>query len=493
MADMEIVLHYNSRPAKCVLAALIICLPIWGVIIPVWVVLQFGMAALSCLPFMGGYFPVGDNYALLSNFALLAVTAIGVSLVMKFSDNRIILSKSGLELPFFLGNTFGLRRNFSWITINSATFVDSEIKREVVLHTTDGFPVYLDVNCFEPDELEQFLVALNLWAINCKATPELEILQEELQQKSDEKLLPSYTAMWDDELSRRFTATAYVPLEPGQELQKGRLKVLSQLSFGGLSAVYLCQYRDRDLVILKESVVPQNSDESLKEKALELFDREAQLLMKLDHPSIVKVLDSFVEVGRQYLLIEYRTGQDLSQYVKQNGAVDEARALQWALKVSDILEYLHEQDPPIIHRDVTPDNLILDNDAEIVMIDFGAANEFLGTATGTLVGKQSFIAPEQFRGKACVQSDLYALGCTLHYLLTAQEPVPLSESRPKSLNESVSEPTDKLVAGLTAMNLDNRIATASDAKRLIRECLSNVPSDSNSLPLAGNQKTEVAV
>ncbi len=468
MADLEITVRYNSPPAKLALTAAVVCLPFWGIMIPgfvIWIGVMVAIhneimvSLLQTRPLQLFGFVLG----------LLLITGIGVKTVLNLSDNRIILSKNGLELPFFLGSTLGLRRNFSWVAISSAQLVDSEKKREIVIHTTDGFPIYLDVKCFAPEELEQFLVALNVWAINCKKTPELELLQDELQQKSDQKLLPSYTAMWDEELSRRFTATAYVPLEPEQALQGGRLKVVSQLSFGGLSAVYLCQYKERELVVLKESVVPQDSDEELKQKATELFEREARLLMKIDHPSIVKVLDCFVEATRQYLLIEYRSGQDLSQFIKQNGAQREDKVLKWASDIVEILDYLHTQDPPIIHRDVTPDNLVLDSDGELVMIDFGAANEFLGNATGTLVGKQSFIAPEQFRGHATAQSDLYALGCTLSFLLTAQEPVPLSESHPQKIDANISDDMDKLIADLTAMNLEDRILSARDAKIRIEE------------------------
>jgi serine/threonine protein kinase len=387
------------------------------------------------------------------------------------ADNRIVLSKLGIEFPFFLGSTFGLRRTFSWATIRSVQLVESEKKREVVVHTTDGFPVYMDVSCFAPEELEQMLVGLDVWAVNCKKDPALELLQDELQTSSDKRLLPSYTAMWESELSRRFSSTAYVPLEPGHVLQDGKLKVVNQLSFGGLSAVYLCQRNERDLVILKEAVVPGDNQNETKQKAMELFVREARILMQLDHPAVVKVLDHFVENDRQYLLIEYRGGQDLSQFVKQNGAQSEAKVLGWALEIVGILEYLHAQEPPIIHRDVTPDNLVLDPEGAIVMIDFGAANEFLGQATGTLVGKQSFIAPEQFRGKATVQSDLYALGCTLFYLLTAQEPVPLSVSHPRISLDSVAESVDSLVASLTAMEVEDRIQSAADARSRILACL----------------------
>ncbi|MBI2811256.1 MAG: serine/threonine protein kinase [Candidatus Melainabacteria bacterium] len=468
MADLEITIRYDSAPAKAALTAVVLCLPFWGIMIPAFVI-WIGFMLLSHNYILTALLQTRPMQLLGFILGLLLITGLGVKTVLNLSDNRIILSKNGIELPFFLGSTFGLRRNFAWVAISSAQLVDSEKKREIVIHTTDGFPIYLDIKCFAPEELEQFLVALGVWAINCRKTPELELLQDELQKKSDEKLLPSYTAMWDEELSRRFTATAYVPLEPEQVLQSGRLKVVSQLSFGGLSAVYLCQYKERELVVLKESVVPQDSNEELKQKATELFEREARLLMKIDHPAIVKVLDCFVEATRQYLLIEYRSGQDLSQFIKQNGAQPEDKVLNWAAEIVEILDYLHNQDPPIIHRDVTPDNLILDGDGELVMIDFGAANEFLGNATGTLVGKQSFIAPEQFRGHATGQSDLYALGCTLSFLLTAQEPVPLSVSHPQKLDANISDAMDKLIADLTSMNLEGRISSAHEAKARIEE------------------------
>ncbi len=471
MADLEIIVRYNSRPAKIGLSIMVLLLPFWGILLP-GLVLWLGFMLLTNSDYASAVYTGHEMQLIGCVLGLLLITVLGVKTVLNLSDNRIVLSKLGIELPFFLGSTFGLRRNFAWAAIKSAQLVEADRRREIVIHTTDGFPMYLNVKCFAPEELEQFLVALNVWAINCTKSPALEMLQDELQKNSDERLLPSYTAMWDEELSRRFTATAYVPLEPGQTLQDGRIKVVSQLSFGGLSAVYLCQYKDRDLVVLKEAVVPHDSDDELKQKAMELFEREARLLMKIDHPSIVKVLDCFVESGRQYLLIEYRSGQDLSQFIKQNGAQTEQKVLHWALEIVEILDYLHTQEPPIIHRDVTPDNLILNTDGSLVMIDFGAANEFLGNATGTLVGKQSFIAPEQFRGKASVQSDLYALGCTLSFLLTAQEPVPLSVSHPKSIDANISEGMDAFVAALTAMTLEERIMSAIDAKSRIEDMLS---------------------
>ncbi|HEY9785302.1 MAG TPA: serine/threonine-protein kinase [Candidatus Obscuribacterales bacterium] len=469
MADLEITIKYNSKPAKLALSIVVLLLPIWGILVPgllIWML--FGL--LTNLLFFSH---IGNDSAqLLGIFlGLLLIVVLGVKAVLNLADNRIVLSKLGIELPFFLGNTFGLKRTFAWAAIRQAQLIESETKREIILCTTDGFPVYLDVKCMANEELEQLLLGLDVWAVNCEKSPQLQALQDELQETAGKRESPSYTAMWEEELSRRYSSTAYVPLEPGQELQQGRIKVLNQLSFGGLSAVYLCQRHNRDLVVLKEAVVPTGTDDEIEKKAKELFEREASILMKLDHPAIARVVDYFVDRGRHYLMIEYHSGQDLSQLVHQHGPQNEERVLRWALAVLDILSYLHGEEPPVIHRDVTPDNLVLKNDGSLVLIDFGAANEFLGTATGTLVGKQSFIAPEQFRGKASTKSDLYALGCTLHFLVTGKEPVPLSVSHPRAVNENLSEGVDKLVASLTMTNPDERIESAQEAKAWVLSLL----------------------
>lgn len=473
MAELEVTVRYKSKPAKLALSLVVLLMPVWGILVPgliVWILLRFAASPALYL-----------NYLLHNLFqfigiilGLFLITALGVKAVLNLSDNRIVLSKIGMELPFFLGNTFGLRRTFSWSTIRNAQLVESGSKRELVLHTTDGFPIYLDLACISSSELEQLLLALDVWAINCEKNPLLETLQQELSTSCIGQDSTGYTQMWEEELSRRFSSTAYVPLEPGCTLQDGRLKVLNQLSFGGLTAVYLCQKNDRELVVLKEAVIPQETEEETERKALELFEREAQILMALEHRAITRVLDYFVESGRHYLLIQYHNGQDLHQYVKQNGPQPPETVFRWALEILDILNFLHGQDPPIIHRDVTPDNIVLNDQGSLVMIDFGAANEFLGNATGTLVGKQSFIAPEQFRGKATTQSDLYSLGSTLHFLLTGNEPVPLSASHPKTSNPGLSEEIDHIVAGMTEMDLDKRIKSAEEARKAIYSIFNNM-------------------
>ena len=175
---------------------------------------------------------------------------------------------------------------------------------------------------------------------------------------------------------------------------------------------------------------------------------------------------------------------DLRAFIKEHGQQGERLVMRWALDMALILSYLHSKDPPIIHRDITPDNIVLDRLGSIKLIDFGAANELLGTATGTLVGKQCYIPPEQFRGKATTQSDIYALGCTLYYLTTGKDPEPLSQSSlPEELKEKYPA-LNELIEKCTAMEAEKRLQTAEDVVALARAYTKSQQQESLSLSMA---------
>jgi serine/threonine-protein kinase len=180
------------------------------------------------------------------------------------------------------------------------------------------------------------------------------------------------------------------------------------------------------------------------------------------------------------MLLEHIGGENIRQIVKQAGAPPPNLVLSWMQQLSEVLDYIHSQVPPIIHRDLTPDNIVLRGGNEIVLIDFGAANQFVGDATGTLVGKQAYIAPEQFRGKATPQSDLYAFGATMFFLLTGTDPEPLSQSHPRSLNAQIDSRLDELVASCTAMEASERPKSALAILGLIKSLAEKFKSESSS-------------
>ncbi len=435
-----------------------------------------GAAVLVITGIGDGDFPFVIQIVIYASLLLLVFSAaIGAILFTTAvtADEQIQISKDSIIFPLCMSPFLNFRRKRLWSEIakislvrnNTEDLYGSDIvvlfkSGETVKLELTGF-VHVGIKGFDTQELEKFLLACEVFADNGDGTGDIAELRTMLVSKSEELGKISYTEIWEQELSNRFHATVFVPLEPGATLRNGSLKVLRQLAFGGLSAVYLAQKDGRELVILKEAVIPSDQDETLKAKAIEMFAREAKLLAALEHPRIARVLDYFLEEGRNYILMQRVTGQTIRQLVSQQGPQPEPVVLGWAKEISAILAYLHEQNPPIIHRDLTPENLILSDDGFIHLIDFGAANEFLGTVTGTVVGKQAFISPEQFRGKATLSSDLYAFGGTMYFMLTGKNPLAMSVLNPKSVVDGLSDDIDQLVASCSSQETIGRPESAA--------------------------------
>ncbi len=202
-------------------------------------------------------------------------------------------------------------------------------------------------------------------------------------------------------------------------------QVLRTLGQGGMGTTYLAWDAvgkiagHPQLLVLKQ----MNADMAKIAKAQELFEREAHTLQSLNHPGIPKYYDFFVEGGKKYLAMELVHGQDLEKLIYQKGPVIPNQAIAWMIQTCDILDYLHSQKPPLIHRDIKPANLMVRSyDNRIVVLDFGAVKE-IGTIPGTRIGAEGYCAPEQERGQPLTQSDLYAIGPTLIFLLTGENPL----------------------------------------------------------------------
>jgi tRNA A-37 threonylcarbamoyl transferase component Bud32 len=440
--------------------------PVWGIVAPVGsVIVLFILIAML---------QSGQHEKLNETATYLAIglcVSLGALLTKRLvAYDLMVVDNQGIKLPRMMGNRINFLLNTPWQNVEriTAQIASSDPNRSrITVRKKKGRSLTIPVNQLQPEFIEQFILAARMWAPD-RCDQSLEELQNVLRDGARETAKLSYTDLWDEELGRRFCPTAYIPLEPGRVLRNSSLKVINHLASGGLSALYLCQKGGKELVVLKEAVIPENGAENIKEKAREMFDREAKLLMKLDHPGIVKVLDCFTEGERNYLLLEYISGVDLRQLVRQNGTPKESDVLEWAIQIANALKYLHEREYPIIHRDLTPDNIVLRNDGQVLIVDFGAANEFIGNATGTFVGKHSFIAPEQLRGKATVHSDIYAFGCTLHFLLTGVEPEALSPSNPRELKETVSEELAELVQSCTQLEASDRYQSVAQLIPVLR-------------------------
>ncbi|CAN5294750.1 hypothetical protein BH11CYA1_BH11CYA1_31290 [soil metagenome] len=477
--SQTISLHYADKARLSLLTAMRMSIVLWGLLPAAACLLGIVGLAMSTL----GYQPASnlgrDAFLMMVGLIIPTLFLLGIRHLTKSS---LLLDKNGIEVPPDLISTQLKPLYIPWNSINKIAFNgndstprknnDSPLKGEqIVLYLKEQKPVVIKLERLDIAACEKLLVCFDVFAgmAERQSLDELSnLIRLHLRNQANQNLAAlvkgdvlSHTELWEDELKRRFRAAAFMPLEPGVIMRNGSLTVLRQLALGGLSAVYLGQLDNNSLVVLKESVVPDDAKLELKDKAREMFAREANLLMKLQHPNVVPVLDYFVENSRSYLLLDYISGQDLRQYIKQSGRAREGLVLQWAQQIANIIEYLHKQEPPVIHRDLTPDNLVLRHDGTIVAIDFGAANEFIGNATGTFVGKQSYIAPEQFRGKACLQSDIYAFGGTLYYLLTGEDPEALSQSEPGEKVEISSQLND-LVKSCTELEVETRISSAAE-------------------------------
>jgi hypothetical protein len=422
-------LSYRARSSILALAFIMALSPVW--------LLWSAGAAITLIFLMAGYLAHGRSipefYDMMACF-YVCLTLIGIFAVYVCRDTKLTFDGEKVRLPSrFLFELRGrLRRD--WSSLALVDFRDRNgghsHPQNMTLIFQGGAGMPLAIAGMKRDDVKELIQAIQLFAPQAEFLPELAKLDLDLVSGFDAGLggvlHQSYTQLWEDELASRFGSTIFVPLEPGATLQEGTIKVVGQLCFGGLSAIYLASRADGQQVILKEAVLPLGCDHILKEKALGMFAREAAILATLRHERIAAVMDYFVEGGRHYIVLEHIEGIDLRRFVREQGPQPPEIVLRWLAEITDILIYLHSHEPPVVHRDVTPDNIVLARDGHLSLIDFGAANNLVGTATGTLVGKQSYISPEQFRGKAGPQSDLYSLGATVYFALGGLDPEPLT-------------------------------------------------------------------
>lgn len=255
--------------------------------------------------------------------------------------------------------------------------------------------------------------------------------------------------------------------------------ILRTLGQGGMGTTYLAWDKTRSvagtpqLLVLKE----MNADMAKIPKAQELFEREARTLKTLHHSGIPKYYDFFLEAGKKYLAMELIHGQDLEHIVHEKGPVVPEKAIAWMIQTCDVLSYLHNQQPPLIHRDIKPANLMLRPfDRQIIVLDFGAVKE-IGTYAGTRIGAEGYCAPEQERGQPLIQSDLYAIGPTLIFLLTGETPFKFFRQRGKGYRfntEELSMITPQLreaIDRVTEPLPSDRYSSAKQLSKALAACL----------------------
>ncbi len=258
-----------------------------------------------------------------------------------------------------------------------------------------------------------------------------------------------------------------------------RYRIVRVIGKGGTGAVYeAIDLRLGNRVALKQTIIPA-------EQTVNLLEREARLLARLRHPALPRIIDHFVDGTYQYLVMEFIGGDDLGALLIQRDRPFELRrVLEWADQLLDALDYLHRQNPPVLHRDIKPQNLKLTADGDIVLLDFGLAKGGAGSQSiyrtnESIFGYTPHYAPlEQINGAGTEErSDLYSLAATLYHLLTGVQPpdaltratavlrrLPDPLIAPDLLNAAISKEMSALLMKALALNPDERPASAADMR-----------------------------
>lgn len=272
-------------------------------------------------------------------------------------------------------------------------------------------------------------------------------------------------------------------MSPGAALAEGslinnRYRILRLIGGGNMGRVYQVEHVELGtLHALKEQESEDGNTENA-ENAVKQALGEARLLSKLTHPGIPKVTDSFREDGRIYFVMDFIDGQNLKSILERNGAqpFDIATVLRWGCQICDVLAYLHSQPQPIIFRDIKPANLIRRPDGTISMVDFGIARKVRkGATSDTIVfGSPGYAPPEQWgQGQTDPRSDIYALGATLHHLLTGRDPsaTPFQWQPLRQFNIQAPLVLERLIMKCLELEPNNRPKSAEEVLKALRYAL----------------------
>lgn len=240
-------------------------------------------------------------------------------------------------------------------------------------------------------------------------------------------------------------------------------------------------YRARDLHFLKsvrlvaiKEMVSQIRDPMVRKTIIRNFEREANILATLRHPAIPRIYDFFTQEDRSYLVMEFVNGKDLETLLTENdNFFAEDQVLAWAIELTDVLHSLHTHDPePIIFRDMKPANVMINPQNHVVLVDFGIAKIFQAGQKGTMIGTEGYCPPEQYQGEATPRSDIYALGATLHHILTRRDPqleTPFTfNDRPiRDINDNVSPDFEAVITKAVSYKPEERYTTADAMKEAL--------------------------
>lgn len=248
-----------------------------------------------------------------------------------------------------------------------------------------------------------------------------------------------------------------------------------------MAAVFLCD----DLRLpgqrwaIKEMLTPHPLETALVEES---FRREAKMLSELRHESLPVVVDFFCEDSRHYLVMEFIAGETLAERIARDGPASVQQVLKWGLQLSQVLQYLHSQSPPVIFRDLKPDNvMVVTNSNQLKLVDFGLARHFQpGKKRDTqAAGSVGYCAPEQWEDsdQSDERSDIYGLGATLYHLLTGRVPSPTYNQQSLKVHRSdIDASVEEIVLRCLRPAPIDRFRNGQELSQALSSCQTRPPA-----------------
>lgn len=264
----------------------------------------------------------------------------------------------------------------------------------------------------------------------------------------------------------------------------GRYKILQLIGGGGMSNVYLAH----DIILNRDVAIKiLRYDFSNEEDLHRRFQREALSATSLTHPNIVTVFDVGDDEDMHYIVMEYIKGKTLKQYIQEFSPLSAARSVHIMKQLTSAMAHAHENG--IIHRDIKPQNILMDEEGNVKITDFGIATSLGATSytqTNTVIGTVHYLSPEQARGGvATMKSDIYALGIVLYELLTGELPFSgesavsialkhLQSETPsvREFDASIPQSVENIVLKATAKDANHRYNSAEEMEAALESCLS---------------------
>ncbi len=248
---------------------------------------------------------------------------------------------------------------------------------------------------------------------------------------------------------------------------EGKYEILKQIGRGGMSVVYLAMDKRLNKQWAVKEVRKFARDKKDKVVIQSLL-AEADMIKKLDHPALPRIVDIINHESKIYIVMDYIEGESLDKILKAEGVQPQAKVIEWAKQLCDVLQYLHSQTPPIIYRDMKPANVMLKPEGIVKVIDFGIAREYKeeNLKDTTILGTEIYAPPEQCDGSSQTdaRSDIYSLGMTLYQLLTGRtiKDPPYKVVPIRQWDSSLSGGLEKIILKCTQPNPADRYQNCAE-------------------------------